>query len=48
MDQQIREIIFDLKSYLEYLKGMGITALPLSEMKPGIPPTPQVLTLEEN
>jgi DNA polymerase len=47
MDQQIREIIFDLKSYLEYLKGMGITALPLSEMKPGIPPPPQVLTLEE-
>jgi uracil-DNA glycosylase family 4 len=35
MDQQIREIIVDLKSYLEYLKGMGITALPTSESHTG-------------
>lgn len=31
MDQQIREIVDDLKSYLEYLKGMGIEDLPISE-----------------
>jgi len=28
MNQRIQEIILDLKSYLEYLKGMGITGLP--------------------
>jgi uracil-DNA glycosylase family 4 len=31
MDQEIREIIYDLKSCLEYLKEMGITAFPVSE-----------------
>jgi uracil-DNA glycosylase family 4 len=31
MDQQIREIIFDLKSYFEYLQGMGITDFPAPE-----------------
>ncbi len=29
MDQNVKEIIVDLKSYLEYLKGLGITELPL-------------------
>jgi DNA polymerase len=29
MDQNVKEIIGDLKSYLEYLKGLGITELPL-------------------
>lgn len=33
MDQNGKEIICDLKSYLEYLKGLGITELPLSERK---------------
>ena len=31
MDEKTHEIIADLKSYLEYLKGMGIEALPVSE-----------------
>ncbi len=29
MDQNVKEIIGDLKSYLEYLKGLGITESPL-------------------
>jgi hypothetical protein len=33
MDQRIQEIILDLKSYLEYLKGMGIVGLPGSPKK---------------
>ena len=28
MDPKVSEVIDDLKSYLEYLKGMGIEALP--------------------
>jgi len=32
MDQNIDEMIDHLKSYLEYLKGMGIVSLPASEM----------------
>jgi len=32
MDQEINEMIGDLKSYLEYLKGMGIASLPASEI----------------
>jgi uracil-DNA glycosylase len=41
MDQKIREIIFDLKSYVEYLKGLGITDLPGAETRTGeiTPPT---------
>jgi DNA polymerase len=31
MDERIGEMINDLKSYLEYLKGMGISSLPASE-----------------
>jgi len=31
MDEKVQEIIADLKSYLEYLKGMGIEVLPVSE-----------------
>lgn len=31
MDQKIQETISDLKAYLEYLKEMGIIALPVSE-----------------
>jgi DNA polymerase len=33
MDQKVREIVADLKAYLEYLKGMGIEALPVTEEK---------------
>lgn len=34
MDQKIQEVINDLKSHLEYLKGMGIEALPFFEKRP--------------
>jgi len=47
MDENINELISDLKTYLEYLKGMGIVSLPSSEMKPEKPTRSQVLTLEE-
>jgi len=30
MDHRIQEVILDLKSYLEYLKGMGIAGIPSS------------------
>jgi uracil-DNA glycosylase family 4 len=33
MNPKVREITIDLKSYLEYLKGIGIEALPLFETK---------------
>jgi DNA polymerase len=33
MDQKVQEIVDDLRAYLEYLKGMGIEALPVSEGK---------------
>jgi uracil-DNA glycosylase family 4 len=41
MNQKIQEIIFDLKSYLEYLKGLGITEIPGAETSTGeiSPPT---------
>jgi len=53
MNSKVREIIADLKSYLEYLKGIGIEALPLFETKAvdllsnPSPNTPSVETLEE-
>ncbi len=31
MDENLKELITDLKTYLEYLKGMGIDSLPFSE-----------------
>jgi DNA polymerase len=45
MDEKTQEIIADLKSYLEYLKGMGIESLPVSEkllQKPLTSPAPSV------
>ena len=33
MDQKVQEVIADLKTYLEYLKGMGIEAIPVAEGK---------------
>ncbi|MBM4305568.1 MAG: uracil-DNA glycosylase [Deltaproteobacteria bacterium] len=33
MDQHLKEIYTDLKSYLEYLKSMGVFELPLAEKK---------------
>ncbi len=41
MDQAIHELINDLKSYLEYLKGMGITYLPFHQT-----PLNPILSLE--
>jgi len=47
MDENINGLISDLKTYLEYLKGMGIVSLPSSGMKPEKPTRSQVLTLNE-
>jgi DNA polymerase len=47
MDENINEMIGDLKSYLEYLKGMGIISIPASEMKPDEPDQSNVVTLAD-
>jgi DNA polymerase len=47
MDQKIDEMIDDLKSYLEYLKGMGIVSLPASEMEADEPGQSNMITLED-
>jgi len=49
VDQNRRELIADLKSYLKYLKGMGIPVLPASQMSPEgtFSNPPPLLTLEE-
>jgi len=47
MDEKMSEVISDLKSYLEYLKGMGIASLPTSEIKPDGPSPSRIITLEE-
>jgi DNA polymerase len=47
MDQFRDEIISDLKSYLEYLKGIGIVSLPCSEIEHDAARPSRVLTLEE-
>lgn len=47
MDENINELISDLKTYLEYLKGMGIVSLPASEMKADEPGQSTVITLED-
>ena len=47
MDENKNEVISDLKSYLEYLKGMGIHSLPASEITLGEPSPPPIITLEE-
>ena len=57
MDQEISEIVADLKSFLEYLKGTGIESLPVSHRIPkgdpsgtssATPPVPaSVSTLDE-
>jgi DNA polymerase len=40
-------LIGDLKTYLEYLKGMGIVSLPASEMKADEPGQSTMITLED-
>ena len=47
MDENINELISDLKTYLEYLKGMGIVSLPTSEMKADEPGQSTMITLED-
>ena len=47
MDENINELISDLKSYLEYLKGMGIHSIPASEIEVDKPGPSPVMTLEE-
>ena len=47
MDENINELISDLKTYLEYLKGMGIDALPTSGIKAEEPGQSTMITLEE-
>jgi uracil-DNA glycosylase family 4 len=37
LDRGIHDVIADLKSYLEYLKGMGLEGLTVSEQAPGDP-----------
>ena len=47
MDENINELISDLKTHLEYLKGMGIVSLPASEMKADEPGQSTMITLED-
>ena len=47
MDGSKNEVVRDLKSYLEYLKGMGITSLPVSENIPETVIRSEILTLAE-
>jgi DNA polymerase len=47
MDENINELISDLKTYLEYLKGMGIVSLPTSEMKADEPGQSTMITLAD-
>jgi len=47
MDRENQEIISNLKTYLEYLKGMGIVSLPASEMKADEPIQSHIITLAD-
>jgi DNA polymerase len=47
MDDKIGELMSDLKSYLEYLKGMGIVSFPTSEIKLSESDPSRVVALEE-
>jgi len=47
MDENINELISDLKTYLEYLKGMGIVSIPVSENIPEKLTQSEILTLKE-
>jgi uracil-DNA glycosylase family 4 len=47
MDENLNELISDLKTYLEYLKGMGIVSLPASEMKADEPSQSTMITLKD-
>jgi uracil-DNA glycosylase family 4 len=47
MYENINEMVSDLKSYLEYLKGMGISSLPASESNSEKTVSSEILTLAE-
>jgi uracil-DNA glycosylase family 4 len=47
MDENINELIGDLKTYAEYLEGMGIVSLPVSGNIPEKPTRSETLTLAE-
>jgi DNA polymerase len=47
MDENINELISNLKTYLEYLKGMGIVSLPVSENIPKKATPSETLTLAD-
>lgn len=47
MDENINELISNLKIYLEYLKGMGIVSLPASGMKADEPIQSHIITLTD-
>jgi DNA polymerase len=47
MDENMNELISDLKTYLEYLKGMGIDTLPASGMKADESSQSTLMTLAE-
>jgi uracil-DNA glycosylase family 4 len=47
MDENINELISNLKTYLEYLKGMGIVSLPASETKTDEPGQSTMITLAD-
>ena len=47
MDENLNEMVSDLKSYLEYLKGMGISSLPTSEGHPVKTVYSEITTLAE-
>ncbi len=46
MDEHLNELISDLKTYLEYLKGMGIDSLPISKNFLERPNPSDLLTLQ--
>ena len=47
MDENINELLSDLRTYLEYLKGMGITTLPVAEDVPQKAPRSESPTLAD-
>jgi len=47
MDGNINELIGELRTYLEYLKGMGITSLSVAENAPKKAPRPETRTLAD-
>ena len=47
MDENIADLISDLRTYLEYLKGIGIRTLPVTGDSPEKPVRPETPTLAE-